>query len=64
MKRIEFTISGEDGKSLGEPRFVENCSELLIAAMRAMKDFIEAHDGGLDLPITILLQLSPASPNC
>jgi len=51
MKRIEFTITGEDGRSLNEPGFVEDCSELPVAVMRAMEDFLEAHQGRPNLPI-------------
>ena len=64
MKRIEFTITGEDGKSLHEPGFVEDCSELPIAVMRAMEDFLEAHGGDPHLPITIRVQRSIGTLTC
>ena len=64
MKRIEFTIVGEGGASLREPGFVETCSELPLAIMRAVEDFLEAHDGELHLPITIHVQPSPVSSTC
>jgi hypothetical protein len=64
MKRIEFTITGEDGKSLNEPGFVEDCSELPIAVMRAVEDFIEAHDGNPHLPITIQIRSSSGTSTC
>ena len=64
MKRIEFTITGEDGKSLNEPGFVENCSELPVAVMRAMEDFLEAHDGDPHLPITILVRRGVGASTC
>ena len=64
MKRIEFTVTGEDGKALNEPGFVEDCSELPIAVMRAMEDFLEAHGGNPHLPITILVRRSIGSSSC
>jgi hypothetical protein len=64
IKRIEFTIIGEDGKSLSEPGFVEDCSELPIAVMRAMEDFLEAHDGNPHLPITINVRRSIGTSTC
>jgi hypothetical protein len=64
MKRIEFTITGEDGKSLNEPSSVEDCSELPIAVMRAMEDFLEAHEGNPHLPITIQIRRSIGPSTC
>jgi hypothetical protein len=64
MKRIEFTIIGEGGTCLQEPGFVEDCAELPVALMRAMEDFMEAHDGRLHLPITIHVQPSPSQSTC
>ena len=64
MKRIEFTITGEGGESLQEPGFVETCSELPLAIMRAVEDFLEAHDGELHLPLTIQVRPSSQSPTC
>ncbi len=64
MKRIEFTIAGEDGKSLHEPGFVEDCTELPVAVMRAMEDFLEAHNGHPHLPITILVRRSIGTATC
>lgn len=64
MKRIEFTITDEGGESLQEPGFVEACSELPLAIMRAVEDFLEAHDGELHLPMTIQVRPSSASPTC
>jgi hypothetical protein len=64
MKRIEFTIAGEGGESLSEPGFVESCSELPLAIMRVVEDFLEANDGELHLPITIQVKPSPGSPTC
>ena len=61
MKRIEFTITGEGGQSLREPSFVEDCAELPIAIMRAVEDYVQAHDGKLELPITIRVQPSQSS---
>jgi len=61
MKRIEFTITSESGESLQEPGFVENCAELPVAIMRAVEDFLEAHDGELHLPMTIQVRPSPGA---
>jgi len=64
MKRIDFTIVGEGGESLREPGFVENCSELPLAIMRAVEDFIEANGGDLHLPMTILVRPSLTESTC
>ena len=64
MKRIEFTITGEDGQSLHEPGFVEDCSELPIAVMRAMEDFLEVHAGNPHLPITVQIRRSTGTMTC
>ena len=64
MKRIDFSIVGDDGHVLHEPGFVEDCSELPLAIMRSVEDFMEAHDGKLSLPITIRVQPTFASPTC
>jgi hypothetical protein len=64
MKRIEFTITGEGGESLREPGFVENCSELPLAIMRAVEDFLEAHNGELHLPLIIQVRPSTPGPTC
>ena len=64
MKRIEFTITGEDGRRLQEPGFVEQCSELPIAIMRAVEDYLEANDGALELPIRVDVRPSAAGPTC
>ena len=64
VKRIEFTISGEDGQPLSEPGFVKTCSELPIAIMRAVEDFVEAHGGRLQLPLVIHVRSSQRGPTC
>lgn len=64
MKRIEFVISGENGQALQEPGFVEKCSELPIAVMQAMEDFLDAYDGDAHLPITIQVRRSVGGPSC
>jgi hypothetical protein len=64
MKRVEFTISTEGEESLAAPAFVEDCSELPLAIMRAVEDFLEAHEGQLTLPITIQVRPSPFRPTC
>ncbi len=64
MKRIEFTIAGEGGESLREPGFVETCSELPLAIMRAVEDFLEANGGELHLPMTILVRPSSLESTC
>lgn len=64
MKRIEFTIIDVGGESLHEPGFVETCSELPLATMLAVEDFLEAHDGELHLPITIHVRPSSATATC
>jgi len=61
MKRVEFTVMGEGGASLREPGFIENCSDLPVLVMRAVEDFLEAHGGQLDLPITIHVRPSPGA---
>jgi hypothetical protein len=64
MKRVEFTIMAEGEESLTGPAFVEDCSELPLAIMRAVEDFLEAHEGHLALPIVIQVRPSPARPTC
>ena len=64
MKRVEFTITGEDGKALHEPGFVDNCAELPVAIMRAVEDFLEVHGGRIDLPITIVVSSSSRGSTC
>ena len=64
MKRIEFTITGEGGESLREPGFVESCADLPLAVMRAVEDFLEAHDGELHLPLTIQVRPSSLASTC
>lgn len=64
MKRIEFTLVAENGQSLQEPGFVENCSDLPHAIMQAMEDFLEANDGDFHLPLTIQVQPSRSTESC
>jgi hypothetical protein len=64
MKRVEFTISSEGDESLTGPAFVEDCSELPLAIMKAVEDFLEAHEGQLVLPMTIQVRPSPFRPTC
>ncbi len=64
MKRVEFMVTGEDGESLREPGFVEDCSELPMAIMRAVEDFMEAHGGELHLPMSIHVRSSQANSTC
>jgi hypothetical protein len=64
MKRVEFTISSESDESLTGPAFVEDCSELPLAIMKAVEDFLEAHEGQLVLPLTIQVRPSAARPTC
>jgi hypothetical protein len=64
MKRIEFTIVGDGGESLREPGFVDDCSEVPLAIMRAMEDYLEVHDGELHLPVTIHVRPSEDSSSC
>jgi hypothetical protein len=59
MERVEFTITGEGGKSLRVPGSIENFSDLPVLAMRAVENFLETHEGQLRLPITIFVR--PAS---
>ncbi len=58
MKRMEFTITGKDGKALHEPGFAGECSELPIAILRAAEDFRDVHEGRIDLPIIIQVRRS------
>jgi hypothetical protein len=64
MKRVEFLIRGENGGALGEPQFVENCSELPLALMRAVDDYLEAQGGKMELPIVIRIFPSQDGPTC
>lgn len=64
MKRIEFLISNEQGDILREPGFVDTCSEVPYAIMRAVEDFLEAYDGQLHLPIIIRVRPAPGSETC
>ena len=64
MKRVEFTILSQSGESLREPGFVESCSELPVALMRAMEDYLETQGGELHLPLVIRVEASPSSPSC
>ena len=57
-------LTDDQGESLREPGFVEECSQLPIAVMQAVEDFIEAHDGRIDLPITIKVKPAPLTPSC
>ena len=63
-RRIEFTITSDGGQALHEPGFVEDCSELPIAIMRAVEDFLEVHEGHASLPLTIRVLPSLSSPSC
>jgi hypothetical protein len=64
MKRVEFLITDEPGNILREPGFLEDCSELPITVMRAVEDFLEAHDGELHLPIIIRIRPVASSASC
>jgi len=64
MKRVEFSIRGESGAALSEPQFVENCSELPLAIMRAVDDYLEAQGGKMELPIVIRIFPSCGGPTC
>ena len=61
MKRVEFTIRNDMGELLREPGFVEDCSELPLAIMRAVEDFLEAHGRKLHLPL--IIHVKPCSPD-
>jgi hypothetical protein len=62
MRRVEFMVTGEGGKSLREPGFIEDCSDLPVLIMRAVEDFLEACDGKFDLPITIYVRPAAGTP--
>jgi hypothetical protein len=64
MRRVEFSITGQGGQSLHEPGFVEDCSQLPMAIMRAVEDYLEAHEGQLELPITIQVRPTPSASTC
>lgn len=64
MKRIEFTITSESGQSLQAPGFAEHCSELPLAIMRIVEDYLEVHEGRLDLPIVIQVRPAQSSSTC
>ena len=64
MKRIEFTITDENGELFREPGFLEDCSEVPLAVMRAVEDYLEAHHGKLHLPIVIRVHPHAGSPSC
>jgi hypothetical protein len=62
MRRVEFMVTGEGGKSLREPGFIEDCSDLPVLIMRAVEDFLEAYGGRSDLPITIYVRPAVGIP--
>jgi hypothetical protein len=64
MKRVEFTIRNDAGDLLREPGFVEACDDLPLAVMDAMKDFMEAHDGKLHLPLLIHIKPAKGAGEC
>ena len=64
MKRIDFAIVGENGETFSEPGFVEDCSELPVAIMRAMEDYLDAHDGRVHLPLLIRVHPNSQTPTC
>lgn len=64
MKRIEFTILGEGGDTLREPGFVDACSDLPLAIMQAVEDFLDANNGEIHLPMTIQVRPSAVESTC
>ena len=64
MKRVEFTITNEKGETLHEPGFVKKCSELPVAIMLAVHDFVYAHKGKFNLPIIIRVEPTRSSSKC
>lgn len=65
MKRVEFTIRNDTGDLLREPGFVEDCSELPMAIMRAVEDFLEVNHQKLHLPVIIHVKaISPDAASC
>jgi hypothetical protein len=64
MKRVEFLITGEKGEILREPGFLDDCAELPQAVKTAVEDFLEAHDGRLNLPIIIRIRPAPGAATC
>ncbi len=64
LKRLEFTLRTEGDVILREPQFVEDCSELPLAVMRAVEDFLEAHDQEILLPLTIHVKPSDHASLC
>lgn len=64
MKRVEFLITGEKGEILREPGFLEDCRDLPQAVMTALEDYLEVHDGSLNLPIIIRIRPAPGAPTC
>jgi hypothetical protein len=64
MKRIEVTIQDEAGQWVISPVFMEDCFELPLAVMRAIEDFLEAHEGELALPVAIHVRPSEGTSTC
>lgn len=64
MKRVEFTIRNDTGELLQEPGFVEECSDLPLAIMRAVEDFLDAHDQKLHLPLIIHIKPGAGASLC
>lgn len=53
MQSVEFTIVDGNNHPLHEPAFLERESDLPVALMEAMNDFLEAYGGKLTLPLRI-----------
>lgn len=53
MHKLVFEVSDANHFTLQEPVFLEDLSELPIAVMQAMEDFLDANDRMPALPIVI-----------
>ena len=58
MKRFDFTIIDGRGQPLHEPGFVESDTDLPVAVMEAVNDYLDAYDGHYTLPLRIEVMAS------
>ena len=53
MQHLNFTLIDGNHCALHEPGLVEHGTDLPVAVMQAVNDFLEAHDGELTLRLRI-----------
>ena len=61
MKCVELTVVAEGGRYFRESNCAENGSDLPVAIMRAVEDFMEAYGNLPRLTMTIYVRPSPAA---